>query len=61
MGGRGCNLSGASRGVNFYLASQMPQFAGKNPALIASTTKIIEDQPQQWSAVVKNLGMPATP
>jgi hypothetical protein len=55
------NLIGASRGVNVYLASQMPQFTGKNPALIASTTKIIEDQTRHWPSVAKNLGMPATP
>jgi hypothetical protein len=45
----------------FISHHKCPQFAGKNHALIASTTKIIEDQPQQWSAVVKNLGLPATP
>ncbi len=40
-----CNLSGASRGVNLYLASQMaanPQ--RKSRAYRLKTTKIIEDQ-----------------
>jgi hypothetical protein len=45
MSGRVCNLSGASRGVNFYLASQMPQFAGKNPALPLQRRKLSKINP----------------
>jgi hypothetical protein len=45
MSGRVRNLSGASRGVNFYLASQMPQFAGKNPALPLQRRKLSKINP----------------
>jgi len=52
----------ARAAVSIFISHhKCPQFAGKNPALIASTTKIIEDQTHHWSSVVKNLGMPATP
>jgi hypothetical protein len=39
------------------LIQKWPQFAGKIPCLSLPTTKIIEDQTDQWSSLVEIWGM----